>query len=70
MLKDGFSSTEHRLVSNTNNNALFILFFPIMVKTSKNGFVIESEVEIPAARMGSNVYPFDELEVGESFFVP
>lgn len=50
--------------------ALFSLFFPIMVKTSKNGFLIESEVEIPAARMGSNVYPFDELEVGESFFVP
>jgi hypothetical protein len=37
-----------------------------------NGFKIEKDVPPPKARIrqSSNVYPFDSLEIGESFFVP
>lgn len=39
------------------------------VKTSKTGFIIESDIEIPASKGGYSMYSFDELEVGQSFFV-
>lgn len=42
----------------------------------ETGFAIETGIEIPAikrgfgARTGASKYPFDKLEVGQSFFVP
>lgn len=53
---------------NTNANTN-----PAPVGAEKPKFVIEDNVSIPAisgrGRIGS-VYPFDELKVGQSFFVP
>lgn len=42
------------------------------VAASKSAFVIESGVSMPATVRGrtSHMYPFDALEVGQSFFVP
>lgn len=33
-------------------------------------FTIEKSIPIPATRKPNEVYPFQELEVGDSFFVP
>jgi hypothetical protein len=43
-----------------------------VAETIKSGFVIESNIPVPAITgrgRGANVYPFDELAVGQSFFV-
>jgi len=45
----------------------------IMSKNVESEFIIEDAIEIPAGKRGGgkpNIYPFDKLEVGQSFFVP
>jgi len=35
-----------------------------------NEFKVEKNIPMPQGRAGSAKYPFDKLEVGDSFFIP